>query len=198
VYEDFGSKSGITLLHCMAHARRKFDEAKGSDKVRAEYALTEIQKLYAVEREAKKDAVTSEHLYVLRQQKSIPVLESLKEWMIENYKSVLPQSPIGQAIFYSLHRWDKLMHYTTNSKLEIDNNLVENAIRPVAIGRKNYLFAGSHNGARRAAMLYSFLGTCKINGVNPFEWLRDILFKIPTHPVNKLQELLPSQWNSKM
>jgi hypothetical protein len=118
--------------------------------------------------------------------------------MIENYKSVLPQSTIGQAIFYSLHRWDKLMIYTTDSKLEIDNNLVENAIRPVAIGRKNYLFAGSHNGARRAAMLYSFLGTCKINKVNPFEWLRDILFKIPTHPVNKLQELLPSQWNSKM
>ena len=198
VYEDFASKSGITLLHCMAHARRKFDEAQGNDKVRAEYALTAIQKLYAVEREAKKDAVTPEHLYALRQQKSIPVLESLKEWMIENYKSVLPQSPIGQAIFYSLQRWDKLMHYTTNSTLEIDNNLVENAIRPVAIGRKNYLFAGSHNGARRAAMLYSFLGTCKINGVNPFEWLRDILFKIPTHPVNKLQELLPSQWNSKM
>lgn len=82
------------------------------------------------------------------------------------------------------------MLYTTDGKLEIDNNLVENAIRPVAIGRKNYLFAGSHNGTRRAAMLYSFLGTCKINDVNPFEWLRDVLRKIPTAPVNNLSVLL--------
>jgi hypothetical protein len=182
----------------MAHARRKFDEAKSNDNTRAEYALTEIQKLYAIERQAKVDALPPEQLYVLRQEKSIPVLENLKAWMIENYKAVLPQSTIGQAIFYSLQRWDKLMLYTTDSRLQIDNNLVENAIRPVAIGRKNYLFAGSHNGARRAAMLYSFLGTCKINNVNPFDWLKDILRKIPTHPVNKLQELLPSQWNSKV
>ena len=111
--------------------------------------------------------------------------------MLENYKSVLPKSPIGLAIHYSLERWDKLMLYTTDGKLQIDNNLVENAIRPVAIGRKNYLFAGSHNGARRAAMLYSFLGTCKINDINPFNWLRGTLEKIPTHPVNKLNELLP-------
>lgn len=198
VYEDFASKPSVTLLHCMAHARRKFDEAKSNDNSRAEYALTEIQKLYAIERQAKVDALPPEQLYVLRQEKSIPVLENLKAWMIENYKAVLPQSTIGQAIFYSLQRWDKLMLYTTDSRLQIDNNLVENTIRPVAIGRKNYLFAGSHNGARRAAMLYSFLGTCKINNVNPFDWLKDILRKIPAHPVNKLQELLPSQWNSKL
>lgn len=92
---------------------------------------------------------------------------------------------------YSLQRWDKLMIYATDGKLEIDNNLVENSIRPVAIGRKNYLFAGSHNGARRAAMLYSFLGTCKINDINPFEWLRDVLDKIPDYPINKIRELLP-------
>lgn len=198
VYEDFASKPSVTLLHCMAHARRKFDEAKSNDNTRAEYALTEIQKLYAIERQAKVDALPPEQLYVLRQEKSIPVLENLKAWMIENYKAVLPQSTIGQAIFYSLQRWDKLMLYTTDSRLQIDNNLVENAIRPVAIGRKNYLFAGSHNGARRAAMLYSFLGTCKINNVNPFDWLKDILRKIPTHPVNQLQKLLPSHWNSKV
>jgi transposase len=198
VYEDFASKPSVTLLHCMGHARRKFDEAKSNDDTRAEYALTEIQKLYAIERQAKVDVLPPEQRYVLRQEKSIPVLENLKAWMIENYKAVLPQSTIGQAIFYSLQRWDKLMLYTTDGRLQIDNNLVENAIRPVAIGRKNYLFAGSHNGARRAAMLYSFLGTCKINNVNPFDWLKDILQKIPTHPVNKLQELLPSQWNNKV
>jgi hypothetical protein len=84
--------------------------------------------------------------------------------------------------------------YTTDGRLQIDNNLVENTIRPVAIGRKNYLFAGSHNGARRAAMLYSFLGTCKINNVNPFHWLRDTLEKIPAHPVNQLEILLPQNY----
>ena len=112
--------------------------------------------------------------------------------MLENYKAVLPQSVIGQALHYSLQRWDKLSTYTTDACLRIDNNLVENAIRPVAIGRKNYLFAGSHNGARRAAMLYSFLETCKMNQINPFEWLRDVLTKIPDHPVNKLELLLPN------
>jgi len=190
VYEDFDKKPGITLLHCMAHARRKFDEAKDNDLVRASYVLTEMQKLYALERQAKENELSVDELYQIRR-KIIPVLDDLKQWMLENYRSVLPQSAIGQAIYYSLQRWDKLCLYTTDGRLQIDNNLVENAIRPVAIGRKNYLFAGSHNGARRAAMLYSLLGTCKINGVNPFEWLREALTRIPDHPVNNLQQLLP-------
>jgi len=193
VYEDYGRKSGVILLHCMAHARRKFDEAKDNDLARAEYALTNIQKLYAIERQARDNNLTPEQRYALRQEKSLPVLTELKSWMLENYKSVLPKSTIGQALHYSLERFDKLMIYATDGKLEVDNNLVENAIRPVAIGRKNYLFAGSHNGARRAAMLYSLLGTCKINNVNPFEWLRLTLDKIPVYPVNRLHELLPNK-----
>lgn len=194
VYEDFGQKPGVTLLHCMAHARRKFDEAKGNDLARSSYALAEIQKLYALERCAKTEELTPEERLQLRQGKAVEILIGLKAWMLENYKAVLPKSAIGQALHYSLERWDRLMLYTTNGNLEIDNNLVENAIRPVAVGRKNYLFAGSHNGAERAAMLYSFLGTCKINEVNPFEWLRATLEKIPTHPVNQLTELLPQNW----
>lgn len=191
VYEDFERKSGITLFNCMAHARRKFDEAKDNDLAIASYALTEIQKLYAIERQAREENLSPAERYSLRQEKSLPVLSELKNWMLENYKAVLPKSTIGQALRYSLERFDKLMLYTANGKLEIDNNLIENAIRPVAIGRKNYLFAGSHNGAKRAAMLYSFLGTCKINNINPFEWLKATLEKIPTHQVNKLSELLP-------
>lgn len=193
VYEHYQRKEGVRLLHCMAHARRKFDESKGNDLQRAEYALAEFQKLYSIERQARERALSHEDRYALRQAESLPVLNDLKSWMLENYKAGLPESPIGQALHYSLERWDKLMIYTTDGKLEIDNNLVENTIRPVAIGRKNYLFAGSHNGARRAAMLYSFLGTCKINDVNPFEWLRDTLAKIPTHPVNRIQDLLPGK-----
>jgi transposase len=193
VYEEYDKKPGITLVNCMAHARRKFDEAKDNDLARAEYALSEIQKLYAVERNAKTNELSVVQRYQMRQEKSVPVLNDLKSWMLENYKSVLPKSTIGQALHYSLERFDKLMLYTSEGKLEIDNNLVENAIRPVAIGRKNYLFAGSHNGAKRAAMLYSFLGTCKINEVNPFEWLRATLGKMPTYQVNRLAELLPSK-----
>jgi transposase len=196
VYEYFDQRANITLLHCMAHARRMFDKALENDRSRAEYVLTEMQKLYAVEQMGRDQSLSTEDLLALRQQQAIPVLGNLKTWMIEHYPQVLPQSAIGKAISYSLQRWDKLCIYTTDAHLQIDNNLVENAIRPVAIGRKNYLFAGSHDGARRAAMLYSFLGTCKINNVNPFEWLRDILSRIPSHSVNKLQELLPHTWTS--
>lgn len=198
VYEDFGNTPGVTLLGCMAHARRKFDEAKDNDLARAEYVLTQIQKLYAIERHVKSEALSAIEIVELRQAQSVPILIHLKEWMLENYKVVLPKSTIGKALHYSLQRWDKLMVYTTDGRLEIDNNLVENAIRPVAIGRKNYLFAGSHNGARRAAMLYSLLGTCKVNDVNPFEWLRDVLFKIQDYKITNLHELLPAQWNNKV
>lgn len=193
VYNAFDGK-GITLLHCMAHSRRKFDEALGNDKQRAEHAIIEIQKLYAIERKAKEGNFTPQQRYAIRLEEAAPILEALEQWMKSEYPSVLPQSPIGKAISYSLQRWKKLCLYLTDGKLEIDNNLVENALRPVAIGRKNYLFAGSHRAAQNAAMLYSFLGTCKINNVNPFEWLEDILNRIPTHPVNKLEELLPNRW----
>ena len=194
VYEDFDKRSNITLLHCMAHARRMFDQALDNDRQRAEYVLREMQKLYAVEQMGRDKSLSAQELHTLRQEQAVPVLENLKAWMMETYPEVLPESTIGKAIGYSLKRWDKLSLYTTDARLQIDNNLVENAIRPVAIGRKNYLFAGSHNGARRAAMLYSFLGTCKINNVNPFEWLRDILRRIPSHSVNKLEQLLPNNW----
>jgi hypothetical protein len=99
-----------------------------------------------------------------------------------------------KALAYSIERWNELMIYTTDGKLNIDNNPVENSIRPVAIGRKNYLFAGSHEAAQRSAMLYSLLGTCKLNGVNPFVYLRNVLQRIATHPINKIEELLPQDW----
>jgi len=194
VYEDFDKRSGITLLHCMAHARRMFDQALDNDRERAEYVLAQMQRLYAVERIGRDKSLSLEELYTLRQEQAVPVLENIKAWMMDTYPGVLPESTIGKAIGYALKRWDKLSLYTTDGRLQIDNNLVENAIRPVAIGRKNYLFAGSHDGARRAAMLYSFLGTCKINNVNPFEWLKDILRRIPSHSVNKLEQLLPNNW----
>ncbi|HEY4788564.1 MAG TPA: transposase, partial [Bacteroidales bacterium] len=129
-----------------------------------------------------------------RQEKSVPVLKELEDWLKDNIIQVLPQSAIGKAITYTLGLWPRLMRYTEYGQCEIDNNLIENSIRPVALGRKNYLFAGSHDGARRAAMIYSFLGTCKINNVNPTEWLTDVLNRIYDYKANKLAELLPSNW----
>jgi len=111
--------------------------------------------------------------------------------MRNQLSEVLPKSSIGKAITYTLKLWKRLTRYTEDGRWEIDNNPVENSIRPVAIGRKNYLFAGSHEGAKRAAMMYSFLGTCKINDVEPFSWLKDVLTRIPDHSIQRLDELLP-------
>jgi transposase len=189
-YEIFDNDS-ITLLHCMAHARRKFEQALDNDKERAEYVMKQLQELYAIERKAKEGGYTHEQRYALRQKESVPVLQTLHSWFKENIVQVLPKSLIGEAIAYSLSRWEKLSLYTTDGKLEIDNNLVENAIRPVAVGRKNYLFAGNHDAAQRSAMLYSFMGTCKLRGVEPLQWLKTTLAKLPDHKVNQLHLLLP-------
>ena len=191
VYDSFEKKEGITLLNCMAHARRGFEKALDYDKKKAEHAMDLFQKIYAVERKAKEGNMSSEERYALRLDESLPKLNELGKWMAETYKTVLPKSPIGQAIAYCIPRWDKLINYLNDGSLEIDNNNVENAIRPLAIGRKNYLFAGSARGAQRAAMFYSFFGTCKKNNVNPYEWLKKVLDVIPQHKVNKLHELLP-------
>jgi transposase len=191
VYDFFKEKEDITLMHCMAHARRMFYEALANDKMRSEYALSQIQLLYAIEHKAKEQSLSAEQLSRLRQSESLPILQSLGKWMTEEYIKVLPKSPIGKALGYSIERWQQLMIYATNGKLNIDNNPVENSIRPIAIGRKNYLFAGSHEAAQRSAMLYSLLGTCRLHNVNPFIWLKNILQRISSHPINKIADLLP-------
>jgi transposase len=196
VYEAFSKKQDIIHLQCMAHARRKFDEAKSNDKSLSEYALTEIQKLYVIEERIREERLNPEQAKELRQKESVPLLVAFKSWLLKNYTKVTPQSPIGKAISYSLQRWDKLSVYASDGRLSIDNNFVENAIRPLAIGRKNYLFAGSHEGAKRAAMLYSFMATCKKHEINPQEWLKDVLGKIADWPQKRLKELLPQNWKN--
>jgi transposase len=193
-YDDFDKRPGITLLHCMAHARRKFAEALQNDPARAEHALSMFQQLYAIERRIKEEALTDDALLQLRQEETVPILKALKEWMTAEYSKVLPKSPVGQAIGYCLPRWEKLSIYTTNAILNIDNNPVENAIRPVAIGRKNYLFAGSHEAAQRAAMIYSLFATCKAHNINPYVWLKDVLERMHLYTTANLHELLPQNW----
>jgi len=122
-----------------------------------------MQQLYALERKATDEQLPEHGILKLRQEKAVPILESLGKWMQQTYTEVLPKSAIGKALAYSIERWAKLMIYATDGKLNIDNNPVENCIRPVTVGRKNYLFAGSHEAAQRSAMLYLLLGTCKLH-----------------------------------
>jgi transposase len=196
VYDEYGSKAGITLMHCWAHARRKFAEAQDNDRARADYVLAEIQKLYALERELKQTNADEKQVVAMRKENAAQVIAGLKQWMITNRPGVTPTSAIAKAIDYTLSRIDALKVYTTDAKLQIDNNLVENSIRPIAIGRKNYLFAGSHQAAENAAIFYSLFATCKAQGINPYTWLAETLKKIGTHPVNRIEELLPG-WKPK-
>ena len=194
VYQHLQTQGDITLLGCMAHARRYFEKALDNDKSRAEYALGIFQQLYAIERKARERNVDCQTRQRYRQIYATPILEEMEEWLKENINVTLPKSLIGKAIAYTLNLWKNLKRYVEDGRFEIDNNLVENTIRPLALGRKNYLFAGAHKAAQRAAMFYSFFATCKINGVEPLEWLTHVLNVIPDYKANKLIELLPNNY----
>lgn len=190
-YDWFSRVEGITMVGCMAHARRYFEQALDNDKARGDYVLTQIQQLYAIECSAKEAGIAPQQRHLLRLDESLPILNELGKWMADEYKKVVPKSAMGKALGYAINRWDNLLNYLKDGHLEMDNNGVENAIRPNALGRKNYLFAGSHNGARRAAMMYSFFGTCKMNDVNPYQWLKHVLDHIADHKIKQIQQLLP-------
>lgn len=193
-YGDFAKRQGIVLLHCMAHARRKFIDALNNDPMRAEHALALFKKLYDTERHIREAGLTDDAVVELRTTESVPVLNELHAWMKQQYPQVNPSGAIGKAIAYSLPRWNLLSVYTRDARLCIDNNPVENAIRPVALGRKNYLFAGSHDAAQRAAMVYSLFATCKLHNVNPQTWLKYCLEKMHDYTTSQIVELLPDSW----
>lgn len=196
-YGDVNSRKTVIGLGCMAHARRYFVEAQLSDKTRSEWMLCRIQDLYRIERQARDEALSFQARYELRQTHSIPILNDIKNWLDKECIRVLPRSAIGKAIGYMLGQWQRLNVYTTDGRLEIDNNLVENAIRPIALGRKNYLFAGSHEGAKRAALIYTLVANAKLQGHDPFAYLKDVLIRISDHPYKQLDQLLPCNWKSK-
>lgn len=190
-YTNLNNKENIELLACLAHARRKFEHAKDNDPVRASKALAMFKDLYDIERDAREQGLDHDKIKELRQEKSLPILKKLEGWLKENVNQVLPKSAIGMAIAYNLKLWPRLKKYVEQGRFQIDNNLIENSIRPLALGRKNYLFAGSHNAAQHAAIIYSLLACCKINNVEPFAWLKKTLEVIPDHPANQLEKLLP-------
>jgi len=195
-YEQLAARANITAIGCMAHARRYFKDALDQDEGRAEWMLKQIQALYKIEKQCREQGMSYQQRHALRLEQSQPILHTMKAWLDENLTEVLPKSLIGKAITYMLGRWKALVGYLEDGRYEIDNNLVENAIRPVALGRKNYLFAGSHNGADRAALIYSLVATAKLQGVEPFRYLKHLLRVLPDWPHKNVDQLLPQNWKN--
>ena len=192
----------VVEVACWAHARRKFYDARKSDMQTSTRALAHIRLLYDVEDQAREKEMSADERVRWRQAEAGPRLEEMKKWLQslrrENGGHVLPKSPMGEAIGYTLNQWDALNVYLTDGRLSIDNNVAENALRRVALGRKNWLFVGSDNGGRTAAILYSLISTCKRHKVEPWAYLRDVLTRIPQTPAEKLGDLLPDRWQALM
>lgn len=191
-YTEIGKSNKVVHLGCWAHARRKFEQALKYDQEKASYVLTLIQKLYVIERIAKEKELNPEEKHALRLEQALPIINEIGKYIAKISKSQLPKSPLGQACYYCINRWDNFLNYLKDGKLEIDNNNIENAIRPLALGRKNYLFAGSHHAAQNIAMYYSFFATCKKHNLNPQKWLVYVLKNINKTKANELYKLLPN------
>jgi transposase len=194
-YDNLYGEGKATEVGCWGHARRKFDEAKQTDPLRANQMLALIAQLYVVENQAQTEHLHAEGVKALRQKFSKPILDDQIRPLLDAWSSeVLPKSPIGKAVTYAVNQWEALNCYLENGILCIDNSLSERVIKLVALGRKNWLFSGSDEGARRAAILYSLIASCKLCGIDPFVHLRDVLERINTHPASRIDELTPPQW----
>jgi len=189
-----GSAGRIVEVACWAHARRKFFEARTTDPDRSHAALAWIRRLYDLEDKAK--AMSDEERAAYRQAHARPLLTSFGQWLQEQRERVLPKSPIGQATAYALSNWDALGRYTEAGFLAIDNNAAERAIRPIALGRKNWLHLGSDNGGHTAAILFTITATCRRHDLDPFAYLRDLFTRLPDLP-DHLDDLLPDRWQIK-
>lgn len=190
-YTHLASLQGLTHLSCWAHARRYFDKALGNDKERASHVLKLIQLLYAIEALARESKMSHHDRHALRLDKSLPIINEIGQYIYNQRNMVTPQSPIGKAFDYCANRWTSLQNYLKDGMLEIDSNLIENSIRPLALGRKNYLFAGSHEAAKDIAMFYSFFATCAKNNIDPQKWLKYVMQNINDTKNSGLKFLLP-------
>lgn len=195
-YDAFFTKTerGMVEVGCWAHARRHFHQALDNDPSRMRTVLLLIARLYRVERTARERGLHGEQLRLLREHGSRPVLDQLHAYLLTVRDQVLPKSEAGQAVSYALKNWTALTRYCDDAHLSIDNNATERALRCFAVGRANWTFFGSDRGGKTAAVLRSFVTSCELVKVDPFAWFRDVLSRIGTHSINKLDELLPHQW----
>jgi hypothetical protein len=194
-YDALYRSGRIVEVACWAHARRRFVEALETDGAAAP-VLALIQQIYHVEREVAE--ATPEARQLARVTHAAPRLAALDQARQTLAARVLPKSPLGDALRYLDHQWTALQRYLTDGHLIIDNNNAERQLRTVAVGRKNWLFAGSFEGARRAALLYSLIQSCRLIEVSPFLYLRDVLLRIATHPQHRIQELTPKGWKATL
>lgn len=198
-YSIYEHKKGVLLLGCWAHARRKFSEALKEDKSGAQYALEQIGMLYRVEAMASDQQMDYNQRAELRKRLAYPILRAFEKWIVNYYPKVLPKGKMGKALSYTYSLFHRLSRYHLDGRYQIDNNLIENDIRPMTVGRKNFLFCGNHDAAENAAIMYSLLGCCKACDVNPREWLTDVLAKIPAYNNDyslDLTDLLPHNWKA--
>jgi transposase len=192
------STGRVIEVGCWAHARRYVYEAVKTALETATDLLGLIRRLYRVEREASEGGLVGEARHQLRQERSRPILDRIDERLRLEVQRHLPKSPMGEAIVYLRRQWKALERYLEDGDLAIDNNASERALRAVAVGRKNWMFAGSDEGGRRAAILYSLIGTCKAIGVDPFVYLRDVIERVSTHPMRRIDELTPRGWKAAL
>jgi transposase len=195
-YDQFFTQPGRGMLEvgCWAHARRHFYDALETDRARMGVVLAMIAHLYKVEQRAREHEVNGEARRILREQGSKPLLNELKAYLLRIREELLPRSAAGQAVSYALKNWTALNRYCEDGDLEIDNNAAERSLRGIAVGRNNWTFFGSDNGGKTAAVLRTFVASCERAKVDPWTWFRDVLARIASHPVNKLDELLPHRW----
>lgn len=198
-YDQFEKNDNITVYGCWAHARRKFVDALNENNRLATEALCFIRKIYKVESDANKAGLNADERKEQRLKISYPTIRLFETWMKETYLKVLPNSKMGDAIEYTYSLLPRLSRYVNDGRINIDNNLIENAIRPLALGRKNYLFCGNDASAYRAAIVYSLISTCKAVDVDPRTWMEDVLRKIPYYQRDQrdLAELLPFNWKNR-
>ena len=186
----------MTEVGCWMHARRYFFKALESDEPHMGPALLLIARLYAVEERAKTLSLPAEQRLALRQRQRVSarLLGKLHQYLLKLQPEVLPKSPSGAAVRYALNQWEALTRFLEDGELEIDNGATERANRDIALGRGNWTFFGSDIGGKTAAVLRSFVASCKRCGVEPFAWFRDVLSRIPAHSITRLGELLPENW----
>ena len=198
-YDQFEKNDNITVYGCWAHARRKFVDALNENNRLSTEALCFIRKIYKVESDANKAGLNADERKEQRLKISYPTIRLFETWMKETYLKVLPNSKMGDAIEYTYSLLPRLSRYVNDGRINIDNNLIENAIRPLALGRKNYLFCGNDASAYRAAIVYSLISTCKAADVDPRTWMEDVLRKIPYYRRDQrdLAELLPFNWKNR-
>ena len=183
----------LILIGCWAHARRAFHEALAESKLAA-WFVRQIGLLYGVEKELRQKKAGPRLRAAVRAWQSRPVLERLYRAMELVRRRTLPQGLLGQAIDYALKRWEALNRFVDDGVLEIDTNLIENSIRPSALGKKNWLFIGHPEAGERSAVIYTLLGSCRRHGINPFDYLKDLFTRLPATKITQIREFMPSAW----